>query len=121
MEINMNKEFYKQPPEIEEGNREYKLKLYVLDNIKIQRFITQMKYRLYEGNGKAIYILGIQDNGSHIGISKNDIDISVEQIKRVAERLDAKVEVIRFYNGEKGHIATVRITIDEDKLSDAIF
>ena len=32
-----------------------------------------MKYRLYEGNGKAVYLIGVTDSGKSIGLSENDI------------------------------------------------
>jgi len=38
----MSKIFHKQPPEIEEGNREYKLKLNIMDKDKFEKFVSQM-------------------------------------------------------------------------------
>ena len=51
------------PPEVEEGNIEYKC---FFSDIKKQRFIelsTQMNWRILEGDGVAIYYIGIYDNG----------------------------------------------------------
>ena len=50
------------------GNIEYKLKLNNLSELKKEKYISQMRFRLIEGNGKAIYIIGIKDNGEIIGI-----------------------------------------------------
>ena len=52
------------PPEIEEGNIEYKC---YFKDIRKQRFIelsTQMNWRLNEGNGTAYYYIGVNDNGT---------------------------------------------------------
>ncbi|RLE64366.1 MAG: elongation factor 1-alpha, partial [Thermoprotei archaeon] len=51
------------PPEKEEGKVEYKYKLVIEKAQKIERLISQMKYRLAEGGGEAFYILGVADNG----------------------------------------------------------
>ena len=107
------KSFYKQPPEIEIGNREYKWKLYQLDNHKLEKFISQMKYRLYEGNGKALYIIGILDNGIPIGITDDELFLSINQIIKVVQILNAKIKNIRYYNGIEGNIATLQIIIDK--------
>ena len=55
-------------PEKDEGNIEYKLKLTNLSTDRINCLITQMKYRLNEGSGEAIYEIGIRDNGIIEGI-----------------------------------------------------
>jgi GTPase len=119
MDIDMQKIFFNQPPEInEEGNREYKWKLGILDDYRLQRFISQMKFRLYEGNGKALYIIGIYDNGEPIGIKDEEMYVSINQLKRAILMIEGKIESIRYYKGKRGRIATVRIkNIDENKLN----
>ena len=52
------------PPEIEEGNNEYKC---YFKDIKKDRFVglsTQMNWRLNEGNGLCYYYIGVNDNGT---------------------------------------------------------
>lgn len=46
------------PPEPEEGNIEYKLKLINPSSQKFEHLVTQMKWRLREGHGEAIYQIG---------------------------------------------------------------
>jgi hypothetical protein len=46
--------------ENDEGNIEYKL---IINKKKTTKLITQFFFRLREGNGKCIYIIGIDDNG----------------------------------------------------------
>ena len=53
--------------EIEEGNVEYKLQLVSVDNERIAHLVTQMHWRLGEGNGSAIYQIGVHDTGRPLG------------------------------------------------------
>jgi GTPase len=102
--------FHKQPPEIEEGNREYKLKLNIMDKERFDRFTSQMKFRLYEGDGKAVYIIGISDDGQPFGISDEELEISINEMRRAVNSLNAKINTIRYYNGQNGSIMTVKIS-----------
>ncbi len=106
--------FHKQPPEVEEGNREYKLKLNIMDKDRFNRFTSQMKFRLYEGNGKALYIIGISDDGHPTGITDEEMEISINEMRKVVNVLDAKINTIRYYNGINGSIMTVKISKELD-------
>lgn len=46
------------PPEPEQGNVEYKLKLINPSSQRFEHLVTQMKWRLREGQGEAIYRIG---------------------------------------------------------------
>ena len=45
-------------PESDEGNVEYKLRLKDPSTMRFQQLVTQMKFRLSEGNGECFYYLG---------------------------------------------------------------
>ena len=47
-------------PESDEGNVEYKLRLKDPSTMRFQQLVTQMKFRLSEGNGECFYYLGEQ-------------------------------------------------------------
>jgi len=101
-----------QPPENEEDNREYKRHLIPLkrnEKFFYYKRATQMKYRLHLGNGKALYIIGIEDNGSNNGVTQNELEISLKNITTITEIIKANIKNIRIYNGLTGKIATVRI------------
>lgn len=51
------------PPEPQYGNIEYKLKLTNPSKQRLDHLITQLKWRLNEGNGEAIYEIGVTDSG----------------------------------------------------------
>lgn len=51
------------PPEPQFGNIEYKLKLLNPSKQRLDHLVTQLKWRLNEGNGEAIYEIGVTDSG----------------------------------------------------------
>ena len=71
----------------EEGNVEYKLKLINPTRSRLEHLITQMKWRLQEGHGEAIYKIGVEDNGVCAGLSENEMKSTMETLKTMAERL----------------------------------
>lgn len=51
------------PPEPQFGNIEYKLKLISPSKQRLDHLVTQLKWRLNEGKGEAIYEIGVTDSG----------------------------------------------------------
>ena len=115
--INTNKIIPPQPPENENDNREYKRHLIPIENNKFfyQKKAVQMQYRLHVGNGKALYLIGIEDNGSNRGISDDYLNKSIKNINKIAEIISADIKSIRIYQGLIGKVASVRIENDIPK------
>ena len=92
------------PPENDEGNTEYKrhlcseeLKSFDTNyNIRFQQLVTQMKYRLEEGDGLAIYYIGVEDNGSLFKLTKEQRRISMLVVKKMTIFLDASIDSTYF-------------------------
>ncbi|KAI8907680.1 GTP-binding protein 2-like protein [Powellomyces hirtus] len=85
----------KMPPEIEQGNVEYKLQLVNTPPDRLEHLITQLKWRLAEGYGEAMYEIGVSDKGSLVGLTQADLDSSVATLKKMGEALHADVSIIR--------------------------
>ncbi|XP_052769653.1 GTP-binding protein 2-like [Mya arenaria] len=83
------------PPEVEEGNVEYKLKLVNPSAERLEHLVTQMKWRLEEGQGEAIYEIGVEDNGLLVGLMETELQASVASLEHMAERLGATLTVLR--------------------------
>ncbi|KAF9274301.1 GTP binding protein [Mortierella alpina] len=100
------------PPEIDiEGNIEYKLKLIATAPDRFEHLVTQLKWRqartgqkllssptgmrLSEGHGSAIYEIGVADDGSFVGLSPEDMEISLQTLHRMADFLKADVTILR--------------------------
>ena len=118
-----------QPPELEYGNTEYKIYLspnyrkkfrknQQLQKLYFQNYIqnksTQMLFRLLEGKGKALYLLGIEDNGTVRGMNPEEMKLSIENIKLMAQQIGAIIKIIRVYEGGIGKVCTVRIYLPQD-------
>ena len=92
------------PPENEEGNVEYKRHLCSDElksfdkhyNIRFQQLITQLKYRLNEGCGMAIYYIGVEDDGSIYKLSKDERKMSILVLKKMVLFLEASIESVIF-------------------------
>ena len=78
------------PPEIEEGNEEYKRYLINLSDLRFQQLLTQMKWRLNEGNGKAFYFIGVEDDGSIFKLNNLQVGESLKNIKKLVKLADGK-------------------------------
>lgn len=90
------------PPEIEEGNVEYKLKLVNPSDSRFEHLVTQMKWRLQEGQGEAIYEIGVEDSGLLAGLTPTELKASMETLDRMASKLGATISVLRTKDIEGG-------------------
>ncbi|XP_030854561.1 GTP-binding protein 2 [Strongylocentrotus purpuratus] len=83
------------PPEAAEGNIEYKLKLVNPSSSRFEHLVSQMKWRLREGQGEAIYEIGVEDNGMLAGLSQEELEASLDTLNRMASRLGATTTILR--------------------------
>lgn len=58
-------------------------------------FLLQMNWRLREGQGEAIYEIGVEDSGRLQGLPKEDMAASLKTLKEMAKKLGATVSVLR--------------------------
>ncbi len=80
---------------------------------KVTKLASQMLFRLYEGNGKAVYILGITDDGDALGISEKDLHETLCNINDASLQIDCDVLSIKIYKKEGFYISTIRFSKDE--------
>ena len=86
-------DFNSLPPEPQQGNVEYKLKLVNPTSQRLEHLVTQMKWRLREGQGEAIYEIGVEDNGLMTGLNDDDMVSSIETLREMSRRLGATIQV----------------------------
>ena len=60
---------------------------------RLEHLVTQMKWRLREGQGEAIYEIGVEDNGLMTGLNDDDMISSIETLREMARRLEATIQV----------------------------
>ena len=95
--------------EYDNGNVEYKLKLCDVNVNRIQKLTSQMNFRLEEGGGECFYEIGVEDNGNNLGISKEELEISLSVINTMAMNLGCKTKVTKLIQGKEGLIAEMYI------------
>ena len=79
-------------PEQFYGNLEYKL---YIGSKKNDRILSQFFFRLREGNGKAIYIIGITDNGF----------LHITNIKLILESIHNFIYILQKNSNFKDYLA----------------
>jgi len=70
----------KREPEQEFGNIEYKSTLIDKTADRIQEIATQMRFRVDQGSGEAIYVIGVSDEGNPVGVSDDDFTESFNNL-----------------------------------------
>lgn len=84
--------------EDDEGNIEYKWKLCSFNNNKRrEKLISQMNYRLNQGDGIAIYNIGYHDNGDPIGIEYDRMLNNLDIIHKLAELVSAEIKSMKIF------------------------
>ena len=62
------------------------MKLVNPSECRIEHLITQMKWRLREGDGEAVYEIGVEDNGVMSGLLRDELDSSLNTLRYMASR-----------------------------------
>lgn len=88
--------------ENEFGNIEYKWKLFFKNDDYYQKKITQLQYRMEEGDGEMFYYLGIKDNGYIQGINYDELQSSLENLQILTNYLNYKIVQTEIFSTDKG-------------------
>lgn len=114
-------------PEDDDGHIEYKvrgrsymvmpscaynsvqLKLVNISDERFEHLLSQMQWRLSEGQGKAIYRLGVTDSGEQVGLPVVELDASIETVKKMATQLKADVHIVSRKAGLQGETAELLV------------
>ena len=62
---------------------------------RLEHLVTQMKWRLQEGDGEAIYEIGVEDNGVFVGLTREELDSSLNTLNVMASKLGAHTTLLR--------------------------
>ncbi|CBQ69856.1 conserved hypothetical protein [Sporisorium reilianum SRZ2] len=89
-------------PEVDQkGNLEYKLKILPPSRERFDRLVTQLKWRLLEGGGLAVYEIGVLDDGTLIGLDPDSMKDSLKLLALMAAEVRAHCHVQRVLALEK--------------------
>lgn len=80
---------------------------------KLNKRASQLRFRLGEGCGKALYMIGVSDNGRTDGIDMEAIYTSIHYLEKMVAIINAEIKHIRIYKGkcEGKYICSSRIDI----------
>lgn len=92
------------PQEVEEGNVEYKWRIVDPSPERFAQLVSQLKWRLMEGQGEAIYELGVEDDGTLRGLCESDLEASVTNLTRMCKELDAECSLVCRRKGREGGV-----------------
>ena len=95
--------------EVESGNVEYKLKLMNLGEERRTHLATQMNWRLNEGEGNAVYHVGVTDDGFTAGLSDDELSETLRNLREIAQLVDARVADVRVRAGAEGKAAEAHV------------
>lgn len=81
------------PPEDDEGSNEYKFRLIDLTASQKSHMASQLKYRIHsdENCGQAIYNIGLSDDGFPLGLSRDEMDLSLRSLREIVDSVDAVI------------------------------
>lgn len=96
-------------PEQNDGNVEYKLYLGSPSADRLDRLVTQMRYRLAQGGGEAFYELGVSDSGELVGLGEEQVREVLAVFDRVAKSAGAEWRVTRRVRGKEGDVLEVHV------------
>uniref|UniRef100_A0AAV2JN62 Tr-type G domain-containing protein n=1 Tax=Knipowitschia caucasica TaxID=637954 RepID=A0AAV2JN62_KNICA len=71
------------------------LKLVNPTQYRFEHLATQMKWRLQEGKGEAVYQIGVEDNGMLVGLSEEDMRASLKTLHLMAQKVGADITILR--------------------------
>ena len=101
---------------MEEGNREYKLKLIRTSPARLTHLATQLHWRLNESaRGEAVYLLGVRDDGHPEGLAEPELRESIATLRRMARGVRARVLRVRVAPGVNGCVAEVLLRREESR------
>ena len=103
------------------GNIEYKKAFIDMDMNKIKKYATQLKFRIIEGEGTALYIIGVSDKGNAIGILKSDIHRHNTIMNEIINEIDAVISSYKIINISENQVIIIYMVQNKFNLDDIAF
>lgn len=100
------------------GNIEYKRQIILTSTSKIHHYISQIKYRVTEGNGTAYYLIGINDDGTISNVSSDILNLSLTNFKKLVNALNYEIKNIAKYSYFDKNFYIIKIHADLDIYND---
>lgn len=103
--------------ESDDGCIEYKIKLCHFDTPnRMDKLTSQMKFRLYEGEGRAIYNLGYTDDGFPCGLNNDLLFQSLNNLFSIVDILNAEIKSVNILRGKNGFCANIYVISNQPQV-----
>ncbi|MCS4541215.1 MAG: GTP-binding protein [Euryarchaeota archaeon] len=92
-----------------------------LKDFRKQGLVAQLKHRMLEGNGKAIYFVGVSDNGAPRGLSEEQFRETLDVLESVAKEIGARIAKVEKHPTDgklvgKVTIEKIRLPFEKDHI-----
>ena len=91
--------------EREGGNVEFKTRLtrevHLADG-RMESLVAQLRHRVLSGDGEALYVIGVTDDGSLTGIPSESFSETMDVLSLLADEADAHIDDVETYSGVAG-------------------
>jgi elongation factor 1-alpha len=94
--------------EEEGGNVEFKTKLVRdvhLGEGRMESLVAQLRHRVLSGDGEALYVVGVTDDGGIAGIAPDEFSETMDVLSLLAEEADAHIDDVETWSGGDGPAA----------------
>jgi elongation factor 1-alpha len=96
----------------ERENIEFKERLETethLERGRLESLASQMRHRILTGDGVAVYVVGVTDDGGLKGVSEETYDETLDVLSTVATEADAVVRDVETHNLDAGRVGVVTV------------
>ncbi|MFB6282984.1 MAG: GTPBP1 family GTP-binding protein [Halobacteria archaeon] len=97
----------------ERENIEFKERLETdthLEKPRLESLSAQMRHRIISGDGVALYVVGVTDNGGIRGVDEEAFSETLDVLSVVAGEADANVSEVESYEVEGGKVGVATVT-----------
>lgn len=107
-------------PEQDDGHIEYKRTLIHCNGKKIDKYATQMRWRITENvkNQIAIYYIGVDDDGSIHGLTDDNICDCIDRFVIIANKIDASIVSVQIIHITETMQKILKIRVKIKKIYD---
>lgn len=115
-----NKIYFRIPPENDNGDVEYKWRLWELSVVRRNELATQMLWRVNQTvNNSVLYILGVHDNGTVTGIDINVMTITVIELMDCASTVNLRFCIRWIKRVSHDHFwGVIQVFRDKERITD---
>lgn len=80
-----------------------------LERGRLESLASQMRHRILTGDGVAVYVVGVTDDGGLKGVSEETYDETIEVLSKIATEADAVLRDVETHEVDGGRVGVVTV------------